>query len=68
MLLDVEEPKLAENMAKLLNTLWSLLMTKVEMAGIYATMWRVYKTRLTPEMEMTRLAGVKENDATLAAA
>ena len=71
--LDAEGDNLAENTAKLVNTLWTLPMTRAETTEIYGTLPRpknaegLHKTRMNPEIETTLPARTKDNDAALAA-
>ena len=72
--LDAEGAELANNTAKLINTLWARPMTRTETTEIYASLPRpanadgLRKTRMNPEIESTLPARVKDNDAALASA
>ena len=70
--LDAEGASLADNTAKLVNTLWTLPMTTAETTEVYAALPRpknvegLHKTRMNPEIETTFPARIKDNDAALA--
>ena len=71
--LEAETDNVADNKAKLINTLWKNPLFRAEIAEVYTMLPRpanakaLHKTRMNPELEPTLNQRVKDNDTTIAA-